>query len=291
MSRSARSDAVIRALGATPVRCDLENLKSENLAGCEIVIHCAAFVKQWGTREEFWETTVDGTARILDAAKDAGISRFIYIGTEAVLFYGQHMRDLDEMMPYPSHTPFLYPETKAAAEKLVLEANSPEFTTLSIRPRFVWGPGDNTILPVVKKAVERGMYMWIDQGRAQTVTTHINNVVHAVRLALTRGRGGQSFFVTDDAPTTVREFLTAMLETQGIKTPNTSIPAPLALMLGIVIESVWKFFRLKSEPPLTHFAAAMASSDCTIRIDKARAELGYAPIITIEQGLDELRAV
>jgi nucleoside-diphosphate-sugar epimerase len=291
MSRSARSDAVIRALGATPVRCDLENLKSENLAGCEIVIHCAAFVKQWGTREEFWKTTVDGTAQILEAAKEAGVSRFIYIGTEAVLFYGQHMRDLDETLPYPDHTPFLYPETKAAAEKLVLEANEPGFTTISIRPRFVWGPGDNTILPVVKKAVERGMYMWIDQGRAQTVTTHINNVVHAVTLALTRGRGGQAYFVTDDTPTTVREFLTALLDTQGIKTPNISIPAPLARMLGIGIEVIWKTLRLKTEPPLTHFAAAMASSDCTIRIDKARAELGYAPVITIEQGLDELRAV
>jgi nucleoside-diphosphate-sugar epimerase len=291
MSRSARSDAVIRALGATPVRCDLENLKSENLAGCEIVIHCAAFVKQWGTREELWKTTVDGTAQILEAAKEAGVSRFIYIGTEAVLFYGQHMRDLDETLPYPDHTPFLYPETKAAAEKLVLEANEPGFTTISICPRFVWGPGDNTILPVVKKAVERGMYMWIDQGRAQTVTTHINNVVHAVTLALTRGRGGQAYFVTDDTPTTVREFLTALLDTQGIKTPNISIPAPLARMLGIGIEVIWKTLRLKTEPPLTHFAAAMASSDCTIRIDKARAELGYAPVITIEQGLDELRAV
>lgn len=290
MSRSTRSDEVIRALGATPVRCELGKVKPEQLVGCKVIIHCAAFVNQWGTRDEFWKTTVDGTAQILDAAKQAGTSRFIYIGTEAVYFYGQHMRDLDETLPYPDHTPFLYPETKAAAEKLVLDANAPDFTTISIRPRFVWGPGDNTILPVVKKAIERGMYMWIDQGRAQTVTTHVNNVVHAVRLALTRGRGGQAYFVTDDSPTTVREFLTALLETQGIKPTKTSIPSPVARMLGIILEAIWKTLRLKSEPPLTYFAAAMASSDCTIRIDKAREELGYAPIITIEQGLDELRS-
>ncbi|MEP6895533.1 MAG: 3-beta hydroxysteroid dehydrogenase, partial [Chloroflexota bacterium] len=164
-------------------------------------------------------------------------------------------------------------------------------TTISIRPKFVWGPGDTTILPVVKKAIERGMYMWIDQGRAQIVTTHINNVVHAVTLALTRGRGGQAYFVTDDSPTTVREFLTALLKTQSVTPPKSSIPSPLARMLGIGIETIWKILRLKSEPPLTHFASAMASSDCTIRIDKARAELGYAPIITIEQGLAELTAV
>jgi hypothetical protein len=288
MSRSERSDGIIRTLGATPVRCELRKVTPEHLAGCEAIIHCAAFVKQWGTREEFWKTTVDGTEQILDAANQAGVSRFINIGTEAVLFYGQHMRDLDETLPYPEHTPFLYPETKAAAETLVLAANTPDFTTMSIRPRFVWGPGDNTILPVVKRAVERGMYMWIDGGRAQTTTTHINNVLHAVTLALTRGRGGEAYFFTDDEPTTVREFLTALLATQGIEMPNTSIPSSVARMLGIGLEAIWKTLRLKSEPPLTHFAAAMASSDCTIRIDKARAELGYAPVITIKQGLAEL---
>jgi nucleoside-diphosphate-sugar epimerase len=288
MSRSEQSDEAIRDLGEHPVRCELGAVEPEHLAGCDVLIHCAAFVKQWGTREEFWKTTVDGTEQILNAAMRAGVSRFIHIGTEAVLFHGQHMHDLDESMPYPEQTPFLYPETKAAAEKLVLEANQPYFTTISIRPRFVWGPGDKTILPVVKKAIEQGMYMWIDQGRARIVTTHINNVVHAVSLALTRGRGGEAYFVTDDEPTTVREFLTTLLETQGVKTTNTSIPSSLARMLGIAIELIWKIFKLKSEPPLTHFAAAMASSDCTIRIDKARAELGYDPIINIEQGLAEM---
>jgi len=291
MSRSLQNDDVIRSLGGSPVRCSLDDIKAEHLAGCETVIHCAAFVKQWGTRAEFWKNTVDGTTRLIDAARAAGVKRFIYIGTEAVYFYGQHMRDLNESMPYPKSTPFLYPETKAAAEKLVLEANEPGFVTLSIRPRFVWGPGDKTILPVVKKAVKRNMYLWIDGGRAQTVTTHINNVVHAVALALTKGRGGEAYFVTDDEPTTVREFLTALLDTQGIKMPKMSIPAFAARMLGITIEAVWRFLRLKPEPPLTHFAAAMASSDCTININKARAELGYVPIITIEQGLEKLRSV
>jgi nucleoside-diphosphate-sugar epimerase len=59
-------------------------------------------------------------------------------------------------------------------------------------------------------------------------------------------------------------------------------------LLGRVIETTWKILGLKSEPPLTHFAAAMASSDCTIRIDKVRAELGYNPVMNIEQGLAEL---
>lgn len=189
MSRSDQSDDAVRRLGVTPVRCELGSVRPEHLAGCDVVIHCAAFVKQWGTREQFWSANVDGTAHLLYAAKQAGIPRFIFISTEAVLFDGHFLRDLDESMPYPAHTPFLYPETKAATEKIVLAANAPGLTTISLRPRFVWGPGDNTILPVVKKVVKRGMYMWIDGGRAKTATTHIANVVHAVTLALTRGRG------------------------------------------------------------------------------------------------------
>ena len=288
MSRSERSDEDLHAIGVKPVRCELGAVLPEHLAGCEVVIHCAAFVKQWGTRAEFWNTNVEGTAQLLQAARQAGVKRFIHVGTEAALFHGQHMKDIDETYPYPAGTPFLYPETKAAAEQLVLSANAPGFETISLRPRFVWGPGDQTILPVVKKMVNAGMYMWIDQGRVRTSTTHIANFVHAVTLALTHGRGGEAYFITDDSTTTVREFLTALLKTQGLTMPNISIPSPLARGLGWMLEGVWKLLRLKSEPPLTHFAAAMASSECTIRIDKARAELGYTPVISREEGLTQL---
>ena len=285
MSRSEGSDELLRALGATPVRCELGTVKPEHLTGCDVVIHCAAFVKQWGTREQFWRTNVDGTAQLLQAARQAGVARFIHVGTEAALFHGQHMHEMDETYPYPTSTPFLYPETKAAAEKLVLAANAPSFETISLRPRFVWGPGDQTILPVVKKMVKAGMFMWIDQGRVRTSTTHIDNFVHAVTLALSHGRGGQAYFITDDSTTTVREFLTALLKTQGLTPPRTSIPGLLARTLAAILENIWNLLRLKTEPPLTRFAAAMASSECTIRIDKARTELGYAPVITREEGL------
>ena len=69
----------------------------------------------------------------------------------------------------------------------MLAANAPGFATLSIRPRFVWGPGDQTILPVLEAMVRSGRFVWIDGGRAQTSTTHIANLVHAVGLALERG--------------------------------------------------------------------------------------------------------
>ena len=127
LSRSDSSDATIRALGATPVRGELGSVPADAIAGSEALIHCAAYVKQWGTREQFWTANVEGTRQLLQVARQAGAYRFIHIGTEAALFHGQHMRDIDERYPYPAHTPFLYSETKAAAEKLVLAANAPGF--------------------------------------------------------------------------------------------------------------------------------------------------------------------
>jgi nucleoside-diphosphate-sugar epimerase len=288
LSRSERSDAAIRSLGAAPVRGELGSVAAEMIAGCEAVIHCAAFVKQWGTREQFWKANVEGTRQLLQAARQAGAQRFIHIGTEAALFHGQHMRDIDERYPYPAHTPFLYSETKAAAEKLVLAADAPGFATLSIRPRFVWGPGDQTILPVLEAMVRSGRFVWIDHGRALTSTTHIANLVRAVELALERGAGGNAYFVTDDGTTVMHDFLTALLATRNLQPPEQSIPGWLARTLAAVTEATWRVLGKTSEPPLTRLAASMMSRDCTIRTDKAQRELGYQPVISRSDALKAL---
>lgn len=289
MSRSAAGDATIRSLGATPVRAELGAVRSEHLSGCDTVIHCAAFVKQWGTRDQFWTANVEGTRQLLTVARQAGVRRFIHIGTEAALFHGQHMRDIDESYPYPASTPFLYSETKAAAEKLVLAANTDAFATLSVRPRFVWGPGDQTILPVLETMVRAGKFMWVDQGRARSSTTHVANLVHGVSLALERGCGGNAYFVTDEGTTTMREFLTELLATRQLSPPDKSISGGLARALAAVTETMWRVTGARSEPPLTRLAASMMSRDCTIRIDKARRELGYEPVISRADGLVALR--
>jgi nucleoside-diphosphate-sugar epimerase len=288
LSRSDSSDATIRALGATPVRGELGSVAAEAIAGSEAVIHCAAFVKQWGTREQFWTANVEGTRQLLQTARQAGTHRFIHIGTEAALFHGQHMRDIDERYPYPAHTPFLYSETKAAAEKLVLAANAPGFTTLSIRPRFVWGPGDQTILPVLEAMVRSGRFVWIDGGRARTSTTHIANLVHGVELALDRGTGGNAYFVLDEGVTQMREFLTALLATRQVTPPDKAIAGWVVRAIAALTETAWRAFGLKSDPPLTRFAASMMSRDCTINGDKARRDLGYEPVISRAEGLRNL---
>ncbi|MEP6968229.1 MAG: NAD-dependent epimerase/dehydratase family protein, partial [Pseudomonadota bacterium] len=152
MSRSEATDAKIRAAGAAPVRCSLDDVTAEHLGGAEAVVHCAAYVEEWGPWRDYWRVNVEGTARLLAAAKAAGVKRFVHIGTEAALFYGQPLREVDETYPLALSSPFPYSRTKAHAEQHVRAANDPAggFETVVVRPRFVWGPGDETILPTVR---------------------------------------------------------------------------------------------------------------------------------------------
>src|SRR5690606_24860573 len=130
--------------GAEPVRADLNTVSADDLEGVEAIVHCAAHVAEWGRWADFERATVTGTRSMLAAASAAGVSRFIHISTEAALFSGQHMRDVDETAPLAIDSPFFYSRSKAMAETLVREwTGGPD--TIVIRPRMVWGEGDRTI--------------------------------------------------------------------------------------------------------------------------------------------------
>jgi nucleoside-diphosphate-sugar epimerase len=290
LARSARAEATVRGFGAEPVAGDLATLGRGALAGCDAVVHAAAYVEEWGTRAQFFEANVTGTQRALTAAREAGVKRFVHVGTEAVLFCGHDLVDVDESAPYPARHRYLYSETKAEAERRVLAANDAGFTTLSIRPRFVWGPRDASVLPTVLRKVREGSFAWIDGGRALTSTTHVANLVHALGLALTAGRGGHAYFVADEGTRTVREVLTALARTEGVELPTGSVPSAVVRPLAWAVEACWRLFGVAKAPPVTRFAADMMASSITLRTDAARADLGYAPVISFERGIAELTA-
>jgi len=288
MSRSEKSDTVISALGATPVRCDLEDVTAAHVGEIEAIVHCAAFVEQWGPVEAWKRFNIDGTDRMLKASRGAGAKRFIHISTESVLWRGQHLRGVDETYPRAPNSPYPYSWTKARAEELVEQANTPEFQTIILRPRFIWGPGDTTLLPTIEHMTKTGQWMWINNGQAKTSTTHIANLVHAIELALTKGNGGQAYFVLDDGVRTMKEMISGIAATRGITLPDKSVPSWLADTLAGVMEGAWRTFNLKGEP-LTRFGAMIMSRDSVLIDAKARREMGYAPVISVEEGLRQLR--
>lgn len=291
MSRSAGSDATLRAAGAEPVRCDLENVAASHLADAEVVVHAAAFVEAWGPADAWERINVDGTRRMLAAAREAGVRRFIHIGTEAALVHGQSLHDADENYPLALDSPYPYCSTKARAEQAVRAANDPGagFITLVLRPRFIWGPGDRTLLPAILAMARAGRWSWVDHGRALTSTTYIGNLVDAIELALTRGQPGEAYFILDDGTRTLREMVSALARAAGVKLPDKSVPYGLAHAVGGVLEFCWRTFRVPGAPPLTRHAAMVMGRDCTLVGEKARRELGYLPRVSVAEGLETLR--
>jgi nucleoside-diphosphate-sugar epimerase len=172
---------------------------------------------------------------------------------------------------------------------LVREAADGDFTPIILRPRFIWGPGDTTLLPAIRAMAKSGAWMWIDGGKARTSTTHIDNLVHAIELSLSRGRGGEAYFVLDDGVHTMKDMISGIAATENIVLPDKQLPAWAADFVGAACEGVWGLFGLKSEPPLTRFSAMIMSRECILSDAKARAELGYAPVIGVEEGLRRLR--
>jgi nucleoside-diphosphate-sugar epimerase len=292
LARSDQAAQRVRSLGAEPVPGDLSDPRAlaSAASGCELAFHAAAILGDWGTREEFERGNVEGTGNVLAACAQAGVRRLVHVGTEAALMAGQPLVEVDESAPLRPDSPVLYSSTKAQAEQLVVSANRPDFETVVIRPRFVWGRGDTTLLPTMVQLVRSGRFAWIAGGRHLTATTHVENTVHGLVLGAQRGTPGQVYFVTDGEPVVFRDFVSDLLRTQGVEPPTRSIPRPVAGTLAWTGEKAWRMAPLRGQPPLTRFAYWVSSQECTIRIDKASRELGYEPVKDRPGGLAELAA-
>jgi nucleoside-diphosphate-sugar epimerase len=294
LARSDAAAAKVSERGADPVRGDLAGAAAMRAGaeGCELAFHAAATLGDWGPREEFERGNVDGTRNVLQATADAGVKRFVHVGTEAALMAGQPLVDVDETAPLRPDSRAPYSATKAMAERLVLDANRDgTFETVVVRPRFVWGRGDTTLLPEMVAMVKAGRFAWVGGGRNRTSTTHVDNVVEGLVLGATKGRPGNAYFVTDGEPVQFREFVTELLATQGVTAPSRSLPVPVAHAVAAVGEAAWRALPLRGRPPLSYFAFWIISEDCTLRIDKARAELGYEPVVSRAEGMAGLAAV
>ncbi|HSK50694.1 MAG TPA: NAD-dependent epimerase/dehydratase family protein [Solirubrobacterales bacterium] len=292
LARSDAAAAKVEALGAEAVRGDLGDrpAMAAGAAGTAVAFHLAAHLGEYGAWEDFERGNVEGTQNTLDACAEAGVRRFVHCGTEAALMAGEPLVGVDETAPLRPDSRAPYPATKAKAELAVKAANRDGFETVAVRPRFVWGKGDTTLLPEMIETVEAGKWAWVGGGRNVTDTAHVDNVVEGLVLGAEKGRPGESYFITDDEPVVFRDFITAMLRTQGVEPPTRSLPAWTAAPLARVCEAAWKLLPLSGEPPMTNFRSWLLTQECTIDIAKAKTELGYQPLVSHEQGLAAMQA-
>ncbi len=290
LARSDAAEAAVRERGASPVRGDLGDVDAlrGGTVGCDVCFHAAAKVEDWGDPADFERLNVGGTANVIAASRAAGVRRLVHVGTEAALTAGQALVGVDEGAPLRPDSPFLYSSSKAKAEQLVRDANRDGLETVVVRPRFVWGKGDTTLLPAIAELVRSGRFRWVGGGRHLSDTTHVDNTVEGLWLGATRAPAGGVYFVTDGEPVVFRDFVTRMLATQDVTMPDKSVPAGLATAAAATAERAWRLLKRPGPPPLTGFAVWVSSKECTLDISRARTELAYEPVRTRDEGLAEL---
>jgi nucleoside-diphosphate-sugar epimerase len=270
--RSEASAAKISALGAEPVRGELTDPLTwrNDVMGSDVVFHLAAETDVTADRERHELVTVRGTQAAVDAARYARVPRLVHCGSEAALLAGAPLVDVDETAPLRPDSEAAYSAAKAVAEKIALDANTPGFATVSIRPRFVWGP-DSFLVDGLAAAAKAGQFAWIDGGRHTTDVTFVENAVEGLVLGWQRGRPGQAYFVTDRHRVTLREFLETQFEIYGVDVPIPDMDAETAAD-AVPVPVRW-----------------FLGQECTLRTDKAVIELGYEPVVDHAAGLDAVR--
>jgi nucleoside-diphosphate-sugar epimerase len=188
-----------------------------------------------------------------------------------------------------------YPATKRVAEEQVLAANGPELSTVALRPRLIWGPGDNQLLPRLVERARKGRLRFVGDGQNKIDTTFIDNAAQAHLDAFDALHGkpdarcaGRAYFISNGEPKPVREIVNARLRAAGAPTAEKTIPFRAAYAIGAVLEVVYSLLRLKGEPVMTRFLAEQLSTTHFYDISAARRDFGYQPKVSMIEGMKQL---
>ncbi|WP_433427784.1 NAD-dependent epimerase/dehydratase family protein [Nonomuraea sp. CA-141351] len=296
LARSGASIQRVRAAGAEPVPGDLSDLRQADssaptwlarLEEADAVVHVAAHMEFWGPDSLFERANHVPTVALHAASVAAGVRRFVLISAASVSTGSQRRPVVDESTP-EGRPNIAYSRVKLATERALLEARDGNTELVVLRPPFIWGRGMTTINEMVKVA-EAGRFAWIDHGRHIVDFVHVENLAGAVLRALTRGRHGGIYYVTDGTPTRIRDFLTPLLATRGVDlSKSRSVPLAVAAPMAAMMDRTARLLRRRSAPPLTNWLVSFTGRDRSYDITAARRELGYSPDVTLEKGLAEM---
>ncbi len=286
----------LRSLGVDVRRGDIAHEKSVFAAvkGCEAVFHVAAKAGVWGPYEEYYRTNVVGTKNVIKACLDNNVRRLIFTSSPSVVFENADQNGVNESEPYPKRFLSHYPRTKAMAEQLVLKANSDELATVSLRPHLIWGPEDNHLIPRIISRAKAGKLRLVGDGKNLVDTVYIDNAVDAHVLALeslSPGSvvSGRAYFITNGEPLPMAEIINKILKAAGLPPVTRKIPVKVAYAAGALMEFIYSTMKRKEEPLMTRFLARELSCAHWFDISAARRDLGYKPMISIEEGMQRLK--
>jgi len=319
----ARGAEEVRILARTPPTDDPERdpritfatgsvtdpeVASEACRDIDVVFHSAAAYGsppfgRLGPGTAVHDINVSGGKKTLAAAREHGVSAFIYTSSTNVTFSGKDRLDMEEeSSPYASGRKLdHYSRTKIEAEQLVLAANSNELRTAALRPNGIYGPREQYIigkvLPLARKM--RGLPFSL-RSKQRTDWTFVYNLVWAHLLAVKRlgeageQMGGHAYYITDGGEPlhTMNDIIMSFVKAFGYK-GRFRIWVPTFLMIigcRMMERLCYWLRRWKVTPPFTRTEALKAVVTETHSIERARRELGYRPLFTTEEGLVHMNA-
>jgi len=291
LTRGSSDTRILDQLGVERVDGELTDPASlqKAVAGATIVVHCAAKVGDWGPVDEYRAVNVRGTEHLLNAAESSGtLRRFIYLSSLGV-YEGRDHHGTDETVE-PSTTGMDgYTLTKVEAEQLTLrhvrEKNLP--ATL-IRPGFIYGPRDRTVLPRLLERLKSGQVKYFGTGEQIMNNTFVVNLVDAIFNCLDNPKTiGQIYNVTDGVCVSKRDFISTVATEAGYAVPQAAVPLGVARFLTKVSEKVYRMLGKKEAPLLSNARFKFLGLNLDYSIEKARREFGYAPRFTFQDGMKQ----
>ncbi|MEW5804158.1 MAG: NAD-dependent epimerase/dehydratase family protein [bacterium] len=292
--------------GVEIVQGDIRNRQNVEDAcrGMDCVFHVAALTGIWGPRDDFYQTNVVGTQNVISGCHTHGVRILVYTSSPSVVHDQRDQINIDETTPYPKEYLCPYPETKAMAERMVLQANGSgngqgHLLTTSLRPHLVWGPGDTNLIPRLLDRARKGKLMIVGNGTNKVDLTYVENVAEAHLLAADRLQSasassssvaGEAFFISQGEPVLLWQWIDQFLKRMGIPGVKKSISLATAYKVGQAMETFYRIFRLKREPLMTRFLASQLGTSHYFDISKAKERLNYTPSVSMKEGMDRLVA-
>lgn len=263
------------------------------LRGCDAVVHGAARVGVLGTWEDHRSVNVDGTVNVVTAAVRHGLERVVHVSSPSVAHGGEPLVGAPAGAPVVGRKRAHYAESKAIAERRAVElvgsASEGHTGIVVVRPHLVWGPGDTQLVGRIVERARSGRLALVGAGTALVDTTYVDDAIEAHLAALDAvGPGaicdGRAYVIASGEPRPIRELVAGICRAANVPFAPRSVPVPVALAIGSLVERVWPKVR-ETEPPLTRFLAEQLGTAHWFDPRPARDDLGWSARVGIDQGL------
>ncbi|MFC3798982.1 NAD-dependent epimerase/dehydratase family protein [Cohnella sp. GCM10012308] len=291
VGRNAEAGRRLAASGIAFRRIDLGMQPEETAEACagqDYVIHCAALSSPWGRYRDFEAANVAGTSHIAAGCLRHGVRRLIHISTPSVYFDYSDRLNLKENATLPRRPVNAYAATKLIAEQVVQEAAGRGLDAVILRPRAIFGPEDGSLFPRLMRVNERRGIPLIGGGQALLDLTYADNVVDALEAACLApsSAAGQVFNISNGEPIRLIDLLRRLFALLELPLRTREIPLRTALAAGALMERAYRIMPfLGAEPPFTRYTVGLLAYSQTLDISAARQALGYAPRVSVDEGL------